>query len=385
MIQMIYRPLGKTGMEVSCVGFGAEHLDRKPYEQIKETVDACFDYGINIMDLFMPGREVRENIGRALGNKRKDMIIQGHIGSTDINQQFDKSRDIALCEKYFEDLMRFLKTDYIDIGMLFFIDTDEEYEVVFETEIIEYAKRLKREGKIRAIGASSHKHATARRMAENGLIDVIMFSLNPAFDMAPADSDAFQTIENEKGFDNYNTVAIDKKRTDLYRVCESKNVAITVMKTYGAGKLLTAEHSPFKRAMTPVQCIHYALTRPAVASALVGLINREQVEAAVKYVTATDAEKDFTEIVESYRGGFTGQCVYCNHCLPCPAEINIAELTKYLDVALLDKNNIEGAKRGYDSLKNNAKDCSECGSCETRCPFGVKIIDNMRRSSEIFS
>jgi len=383
---MIYRRLGKTGIDVSVIGLGAEHLDLKPYERIDETVGACLEHEINIMDLFMPGREVRENIGKALGAKRKDMIIQGHIGSVDINQQFDKSRDIALCEKYFEDLMRYLKTDYIDVGMLFFIDTDEEYKQVFESEIFPYAQRLKREGKIRAIGAGSHKYEVAKRLVEKELIEVLMFSLNPAFDITPAGEDAFSTIETNDGFTKFETVGIDKKRAELYRLCESKNVAITAMKTYGAGKLLSAEHSPFGRALTTSQCIHYALERPAVASALVGMQFRSEVEEAVKYLSATDGERDYTGIVNSFKGGFGGQCVYCNHCQPCPAEINVAELMKFLDAALLDRNNIPvNIIDGYKALGRGASECTECGNCEARCPFGVEVITNMRTAREVFA
>ncbi len=68
---MIYRTLGKTGMEVSAIGLGCEHLDRKPYEQVRETIYEAFDHGVNIMDVFMPGREIREHIAKALGGKRK--------------------------------------------------------------------------------------------------------------------------------------------------------------------------------------------------------------------------------------------------------------------------------------------------------------------------
>ena len=56
---MEYRELGNTGKKVGVIGLGCEHLDGKPYEQVKETVDRALEYGVNIFDVFMPGREVR--------------------------------------------------------------------------------------------------------------------------------------------------------------------------------------------------------------------------------------------------------------------------------------------------------------------------------------
>ena len=78
---MKMRPLGKTGIMVSEIGLGCEHLQGKPYEQIKSVLDAAEERGINAMDTFMSQMEVRRDIGRALKGRRERFIIQGHIGS----------------------------------------------------------------------------------------------------------------------------------------------------------------------------------------------------------------------------------------------------------------------------------------------------------------
>lgn len=380
--KMIYRPIGKTGMSASIIGLGAEYLDTKPYETVDIVVNTALDQGINIMDVFMPGEPVRTNIGRALAGRRDKMLIQGHICSTDVNEQYDRSRDLKTAKKYFENLLRFLNTDYIDFGMLFFIDSDKDYADVFEGEILPYALELKKKGQIRAIGASSHDPATARRVVESGYVDLLMFSINPAFDMAASDTYVLDYME--KGVLDYEK-KLDPGRAALYRLCEQRNVAITVMKTLGAGTLLSAEQTPFSRPLSVAQCIHYALTRPAVVSALIGCATAEQVREAVGYLSASEEKRDYSEAIKDFQGSMKGSCMYCNHCLPCPSQINIAAVHKYLDIAVLDPKTIPPIVQShYRDLEHRAAECVACGSCEERCPFSVQIMENMKKAAALF-
>jgi predicted aldo/keto reductase-like oxidoreductase len=379
---MQYRPIGKTGMSASVIGLGAEHLDNKPYETVETVINAALEQGFNIMDLFMPGREVRENIGRALKGRRDKVLIQGHICSTDINEQYDRSRDLPTVKKYFEDLLRCLKTEYIDFGMLFFIDTEKDFFDVFNTEILRYAQDLKQQGRIRAIGASSHNPAIARKVVETGVVDLLMFSINAAFDMASAGTYVLDYLDKDKAMDFEKK--LDRDRAALYQLCEQRGVAITTMKTLGAGKLLSPEHTPFAQPMTVAQCIHYALTRPAVVSALIGCGSREQVLEAAAYLDTSDAERDYSAVISNFQGDFKGRCVYCNHCLPCPSEINIATVHKYLDIAVLDGTNIPpGIASHYKALDHRAGECIACGTCEERCPFSVPIVANMKKAAAL--
>jgi predicted aldo/keto reductase-like oxidoreductase len=377
---MQYRPISKTNMSASIIGLGTEHLDNKPYETVETVIHTALDQGINIMDLFMPGKTVREYIGRAMGGRRDKMLIQGHICSTDVNEQYDKSRDLPTAKKYFEDLMRILKTDYIDIGMLFFIDTDKDFSDVFESDILRYAQDLKQQGRIRAIGASSHDVFTARRVVETGVVDLLMFSINPAYDMAPAKTYVIDYMDKAIDYEKN----LDKDRAAIYQLCEQRGVAITVMKTLGVGKLLSPEHSPFARPLTVAQCIHYALTRPAVVSVLLGCCTREEVLDAASYLDKSDSERDYSSVIKDFQGDLRGHCMYCNHCLPCPAEINIANVHKYLDIAILDEKNIpQGIASHYRDMEKHASDCTACGNCEQRCPFSVPVIKNMEKAAKL--
>lgn len=365
-------------MSASIIGLGAEHLDGKPYAVVEETIHAALDHGINIMDVFMPGDEVRRNIGKALGSRRKEMIIQGHIGSVDLSEQYDISRDLPTCKRYFENLLKNLGTDYIDVGMLFFMDSDEAFEQIHSNGIVDYVLELKQKGIIRAIGASSHNPVVAKKVLEMGIVDLILFSINPAFDMTPVETDVLSTFEN---LSEQQYITIDPVRADFYKYCEQKEIAITVMKTLGGGRLLSAEHSPFKKEMTVTQCIHYALTRPGVVSTMIGCQSAKQVKEAVDYLSATEEQRDYTPIISGYQGDISGKCVYCNHCQPCPVNIDIAMVNKYLDIALLDTAHIPPSiRQHYQSMPANGADCIACGSCEEKCPFSVSIIKNMERA-----
>jgi predicted aldo/keto reductase-like oxidoreductase len=178
---------------------------------------------------------------------------------------------------------------------------------------------------------------------------------------------------------------IDPARAALYRLCAAKNIPITVMKPFGSGKLLSAAHTPFARPLTPVQCIHYALTRPGVASVLAGCQSRAEVLEAARYLDATEEERDYSAVIRTFEQDFHGVCMYCNHCLPCPVGIDVAAVTRCLDVALLAETEIPPrVTEQYVALSARGSDCVACGNCEARCPFSVKITGNMRRAAEVF-
>ena len=379
---MNYRPLGKTGIMVSEIGLGGEVFDGKDLDFTNAMFDEAFKLGINFFDLLMSEPGAQATQGKALVGRREKAIIQGHICSTRKDGQYFMTRNIDEIKEGFENYMERMQTDYIDIGMLHFVDSDEDYDLIFGGEIIEYVKELKRKGTIRAIGFNTHMPHIAKRAALSGIVDVIMFSLNPAFDMMTNDISLDDMFVNEKVSAAMQN-RIDPARVELYQLCEQRGVAITVMKTYMAGRLLDAEQSPFGVAMTPSQCIHYALTRPAVASALVGCNNIDEIRQAVAYETATDADKDFSSV---FTKKFTaeGKCVYCNHCLPCPAHIDIGQVNKYLDLANATTDIPETVMAHYNALSKRADDCIACGECEKRCPFAVSVIERMQEAKGRF-
>lgn len=380
---MRYRVLGKTGLKVSEIGLGGEWLERHNTEEVKAVIDTCEQEGINILDCWMSEPNVRTNIGAALQGRRERWIIQGHIGSTWQNGQYVKTRGLAYVKPAFEDLLVRMRTNYIDLGMIHFVDEPDEFTKVISGEFMRYVRQLKEEGKIRHIGISTHNPEVAQMAALQGEIEMILFSINPAFDMMPAVRDIDQYFADT--YDE-NLSGIAPIREELYKICERLNVGITVMKGYAGGRLFDAKTSPFGVALTPVQCLHYALTRPAVASVLAGFDTSEHVYAATAYETASDAEKDYASVLagapkHSFGGG---QCTYCGHCAPCPKKIDIAMVNKLYDLAVMQQEVPATVRAHYQELSANASDCIGCKGCESRCPFHVPVAERMEKARELF-
>ena len=375
---MQYRKLGKTELMVSEIGLGAEWLERHNAEECKQIINQCELEGINILDCWMSEPNVRSNIGAAINGKRNKWIIQGHIGSTWQDGQYVKTRELSQVKESFQDLLTRLKTDYIDLGMIHFVDSMTELDEIVNGEFYEYIKSLNEKGIIRHIGMSSHNPEVAIKAAELDIVEMILFSINPAFDLFPATDDLNQYFQEE--YDE-EFGGIDPIRAKLYKVCEAKNVGITVMKGYAGGRLLNEKASPFGVALSPIQCIHYALTRPAVAAIMVGFDTIEHVKEAVAYETANESEKDYaTVLAKAPKHAFKGQCTYCGHCKPCQKGIDIAMVNKLYDLALMQPEVPDSIRAHYESLESTAADCISCGGCETRCPFGVPIVDRMKKA-----
>lgn len=114
------------------------------------------------------------------------------------------------------------------------------------------------------------------------------------------------------------------ERMELYRRCETEGVGISVRKAFSSGQLLDERTSPFGKALTKIQCIQYALDKPGVLTVLPGIRGKKDLEEILKF-----------------------------------------------DIL---------AKDHYKNLEKTAKDCIQCGHCNTRCPFKV---DQMNRMQEI--
>ena len=377
--------LGRTGIETGIIGLGLEHLERAPFAAVAATVEAALAAGVRYMDLFMPSADIREHLGKLLKGRRERFQIQGHLGAClQDDGQYCRSREPLKAERHAEDLLRRLGTDYVDTLMLHFVDEPGEWaEAAAPGGLLEIARRWQQQGKARAVGMSSHKVSAAMAAVESGLVDILMFPVNPAFDLLPGET----RLEDLREADPYNGLKAAGRqpvysRRDLFLACQRRGVAIVAMKPYAAGWVFRPDN-PSGIVLTPIQCLQYALSQPGVCTVVPGCQTAEQMQAALAWLTASDAEKDYSASLSKTEWNLSGTCMYCNHCLPCPAGIDIAATTRLLDAARRQEVT-PALAAAYERLPAAASACLACGACETRCPFGVTVQTNLEDAAARF-
>ena len=369
---MEYRRLGRTDARVGLVGLGTEYLDKVPPDDVTRVVHAALDAGANYLDLFFGHPEIRDNIGAALHGKREKVMVAGHLGSALRGDQYLKTRDSRVSETFFHDLLTRLRTDYIDVLMLHFVDLPEEFEYVFNRGPLELAKRFKQEGKARFIGMSGHNAATALAAVESGEIDVLMYPVNLVNHAMP-------------------------ERERLLQACVANDVGLVVMKPYAGGKLLQREgvisilghqagwegtRNRSAYGLSPAQCLGYVLRQTGVSTVVPGCKNVQEVADAIHALEASPDELDLAGVALGAEAFTEGGCVYCNHCLPCPAEIDIGGVMRLIDAA--EASVSEDLREAYEALHAKASDCTECGACSKRCPYEVDVVFGMKHAVQLF-
>ncbi len=355
-MRMKTRKLGRTALDVGVIGLGVEHLV-PCRENMNAVLDLAVPAGVNYVDLiYNDPAEAHarhwEAIGPALRRHRESLVLAVHWG-------FVEHEAIEHCQTSFDHALNQVGNDYAEIAMLTKVDTQELWQG-WAQESIRRLRQYQRAGRVGFIGISSHDAAVALAAVEPGLIDVLMFPIN---------------LYQHRG---------DPARAALLDGCAEHQVGVIAMKPYYGGRLLSTEGRP--TGITPAQCLHYVLSQ-AVAAAVPGAKDADEMRQALGYLKASGAETQHVSMTDDLAQRLRGQCVLCQHCLPCPQGIRVPDLISYLDYVEYFGHGLllEHARRQwYASLSAGASDCIECGVCVERCPFKVDIIGKMRRAVEVF-
>lgn len=382
---MEYRINRKTGDKISVLGMGSGGIAAHGPENGVHVLQKAAQAGINYYDLAAAEAGAFPIFGEAFRENRKDVFYQIHFGAdydtgyrespeaqpdsslvTYSAGDYGKTMDPDRIRRSIEWQLKTLGTDYIDYGFIHCVDAVEGWEEYLSAGIYDMILDLKREGIVRYIGLSSHTPHVAQRILDDGDVDMLMFSINPAYDWHYGDKYGAGTTS---------------ERSALYKRCEKEGIGISVMKPYAAGLLLDARKSFFGQAMTTSQCIQYELDTPGVLTVLPGLSTEGELDELLSYLDASAEDRDYTFIRDITPKQAEGRCVYCNHCAPCPAGLPIGTINKCYDLTLLGD---EIARAHYDGLAHHASECIGCGHCENVCPFGVSQVDRLKEIAAYF-
>jgi len=358
---MRYRTNKRTGDQISEIGMGTAYIGEADKKGAVRTVRHAFESGINYYDLAAGDGTAFPTFGEALQDVRDQVMYQIHFGADYSSGTYGWSLDLDTVKRSVDRQLKELRTDYINYGFIHCQDESSDWKTYQENGILDYLLAMKKQGVVRHIGASSHTPSVIQEILDTGLIDMLMFSVNPAYDYQHGEY-AFGGVD---------------ERSAVYRRCEKEGVGISCMKPFSGGQLLSAQTSPFGQALTQYQCIRYALDKPGVLTVLPGAQSVEEIDHLLRYYEQQEDEVDYSIIGSFAPPEASGKCVYCNHCEPCPCGLDIGMINKFYDLAKIGD---DMAREHYLALRRTASACLSCGHVNSRCPFNV---DQMSRMEEI--
>jgi predicted aldo/keto reductase-like oxidoreductase len=303
--------------------------------------------GGNYVDLLYVEEDYWDAFGALYKSYRDRLVTAAHWSSGPV-------WDLDFCRRTFENILAHLGNDHVEVALMTMIDEPPRRGDWLEASL-EHLRRYQAQGRVGFIGGSAHDPVVAREIVETGVLDVLMFAVN----MLDRDDETVRALR---------------------QACVEHGTALVAMKPYHGGTLFTIDGR--SSGITPSQCLSYVFDQPAVACAVPGPRNVKQMRATLRYLEATATEKDYSGVVGNLREILSGQCTYCQHCLPCEEGIEIGWVIWDLDQ--IPARGLEQVKEWYAGFPVKASACVECGVCVERCPFDVEIIAKMREAVEVF-
>lgn len=330
---MEYRTLGKTGLEVSKLGFGGIPIQKVDVDTVKNLMESMLRNGINYIDTARGYTISEELIGEAIEGKRHEFILATK----------SMARSKAGIKADIETSLKNLRTDYIDLYQIHNPSKAELQQVLAEDGALEGLLEAKAEGKIGHIGFTTHSLELFEEALEMPWVETIMFPYN--------------IVENQGA--------------DAIKKCKEKNIGFIVMKPLAGGAIEDGELA-----------LRFICANPDITVVIPGMASVEEIEENLKAsqnespLTKTELAK-MDEVRKALGNNF---CRRCNYCAPCTAGINISGV--FLMQGYLDRYGLEDwARSRYNAFSAKASSCIECGICETRCPYELPIRQMLKEAA----
>jgi predicted aldo/keto reductase-like oxidoreductase len=378
---MQYRTFGKSGRQVSILGFGAmrvpTHEDRTAdLEQAVPLLRKGLDLGINYIDTAHGYCEGTSEVavGQAVkGYERAALTITTKVPAGDA----EKAGGANWRERL--DLSLGRLDTYIDFILFHGLKWEAFQNFVSQPGgALEAARKAQAEGLVKHIGFSSHDTAdNVIRLIDTGEFEAMLVQYN--------------------FLDRHNEPAIAR--------AHAAGMGVSIMGPIAGGRLAMAGavgdgHSPMQIKSSEL-ALRFVWDNPAVSVALSGMTNGEQVEensaAAGRMEILSAAEQSqIRALFEQNQKLADLYCTGCGYCLPCPNEVQIPENFRYMNWHRV-WGMTEEAKAAYGKLSaeggwtpwtgpikgKKAEDCIQCGECEAKCPQNIPIVEQLQEVARV--
>ena len=353
-----YARLGRTGIKISDISFGADRLSPGQEDLVRH----AFDLGINYFDTAETyrGGDSETTLGNALRGKRSKVFLTSKTSA-----QSDTGKHAMM--QALEGSLRRLQTDYVDV---YFNHAVNEVARLENPEWYEFAEAAKKQGKIRFTGMSGHAGHLTKCLdyaLDSGKFDVILCAYN--FGQDPRFYQRFLG-----GFD------MVARQPDLPRVIQKarqRDVGVVVMKTLMGARLNDMRRYELDGATFAQAAFRWVLADRNVDGLIVSMTSRESIDEYLGASGARTVNSEDLRLLERYaRINGTSYCKHaCDACeSACPAGVAIADVMRTRMYAV-DYGDLRMARDEYSMIAHNAEACLSCSAkpCAGACPHGLKI------------
>jgi len=353
------RKLGRTGLQVSIVGFGGTWISQLSMDEAVNVVRRAFELGINYFDTAKLDGDSEEKIGLALKYVRDECVLATKTASRTKSESLDD----------FKSSLHRLKTDRLDLIQLHGIDDDKTLQkAIGSGGSLEMCKNARSERLVDFIGITGHKPRVLIEAIKTNEFDTVLVPLN---------------------------VLTRQALDDLIPLAKDLDVGVVIMKPLSAktSKLITCLYEPSLSLLSDEPELKALLgqdTRSIVHNALrfvlsqdvslvvTGFKSIEEVETAAKI------GNDYRGLTSDEKNRFSAQfdknyCRDCGLCLPCPQNLDVAAILRFHSLSTTYKLN-NWAKKLYSGLEVDVTKCTECGECEPKCPYYLPIISMLQKA-----
>ena len=333
---MEYRMLGKTGLQISRMGFGGIPIQRIDAEGTKELMHKLLDAGVNYIDTARGYTVSEEYLGYALEGIRDKFVLATK----------SMARTKEAMAKDIEISLKNLRTDYIDLYQIHNPNLADLEKVQQPGGALEALLEAKRDGKIGHIGVTLHFAELFKLAVECDWVETIMFPYN----------------------------IVETQGEEYIRICGEKNIGFICMKPLAGGAIEDA-----------TAAMRFIVQNPHVSVVIPGMEKVEQIaENAVAMSNTAPLSVEEAEKVAAIRKELGNQfCRRCNYCAPCAAGIPIPAV--FMMEGYYRRYGLqEWAAGRYMALPKHASDCLDCGACETRCPYQLPIREMLKNAAATF-